>query len=166
MRVVFRRLDRVRKSPVGHGRARSLRTAPRGVEVLAERGGEGPVPLLGGVLVDQRGAWARVAEPGHEFLSGRALDRSESTARGAKVVKVGTGHASRSRSLGPDLVEVAAAEPAALRADENEAVSSAFGVAVEMIAQFGREFGGERQTALASAGSGIFEDETALVRLH
>jgi hypothetical protein len=34
-------------------------------------------------------------------------------------VEMSTGHASGDRSLGPDLVEVAATEPAALRADED-----------------------------------------------
>jgi hypothetical protein len=39
---------------------------------LPEAIGDGLVPVLGGVLVDHRGARAGVAEPGHEFLEGQA----------------------------------------------------------------------------------------------
>ena len=87
--------------------------------------------LFGGVLLDQRGGRAGVAEPGHEFLGGCALGRGERAAGVAQVVEMGTGHASGDRGLGPDLVEVAATEPAALRADEDEAMPPAFGVTVK-----------------------------------
>jgi hypothetical protein len=45
-------------------------------------------------------------------------------------------------------------------------MSSVFGVAVEVMAEVGHQFGRERQPALASTGLGILEDQTAFVGLH
>jgi hypothetical protein len=60
---------------LGHLRARSFRPGLLSAGVtgeLAEPGGDRLVSVSGGVLVDHRGARAGVAEPGHEFLDGRA----------------------------------------------------------------------------------------------
>jgi hypothetical protein len=68
-----------------------------------------------------------VAEPGHEFLGGRARGGGERPASVPQVVKVHAGHASPSACLGPDQVEVATSEPAATKAEIFNFVRNDFG---------------------------------------
>ena len=67
--------------------ARSSRVAfPQSPEDDVETGGDGPVPVSGGVLVAPTGGWVGVAEPGHQLAFGGAGPSCERASGVAKVV--------------------------------------------------------------------------------
>ena len=79
------------------------------------------VAVTRGVLVDHRGTDAGVPEARHQLFERGARCGREGAARVPKVVKMKFRHGHHGARFGPDrLVEVRAAQPAALRADKDE----------------------------------------------
>ena|SRR6516164_8156012 len=118
---------------------------------VAKRYRDGLVAVSRGVLVDERGPGAGVAEPGHQLFEAGAGGGGEGPARMPEIVEVHAGRTSFRAGLDPDPAEVGAPEPRTLGADEDQAPLPRLGEPLQVPADLGHEFGRERNRAAARA---------------
>jgi hypothetical protein len=93
-----------------------------GLDVGVDRARDGQVSPTGLVLIDDRGALAVVAHPGHQILQARAAGGREVVPGVPEIMKVQARCASRMDGVGPGrhLVEVAAPQRSTLDPREDE----------------------------------------------
>ena len=88
---------------------------------VAKRHRDGLVAVPRGVLVDECGPRAGVAEPGHQLFKAGASSGGQGAARVPEIVEVNAGRPGFRAGLHPDPPEVGAPEPRALGAHEDQA---------------------------------------------
>lgn len=79
---------------------------------------DGLVPLLGGVLVDERGPGTGMSHPLHQLARAGTLARRHRVAGVAEIVEMQVGQAHSVAGYGPSPPEGRPPQPATLRADQ------------------------------------------------
>jgi len=121
----------------------------------AQRVGDGPVALHGGVLLDQRGPRGRVAHAVHQLSQSRTGLRGEGVPRVPQIMKVEASELGCADRLAPCPGEVRPPELGALGADEHQALIPLPRVRVQVRAGIRQEEFRHRDDALAGVKPGL-----------
>jgi hypothetical protein len=130
-----------------------------------ETGGDGPVPVPGGVLVAAAGGGVGMAEAGHQLALGGAGPSGKGAGRVAKVVEVQFVVSHLVPSPAPVLVEGRGWEQATTLGGEEERVR-VLTDAVEVLGERIEDELGESNYSPASLGLGLGQDATPTVEAY
>ena len=130
-----------------------------------ETGGDGPVPVSGGVLVAATGGGVGMAEAGHQLALGGAGPSGEGASRVAKVVEVQFVASHLVPSPAPVLVEGRGRKQATTLGREEERVR-VLADAVEVLGERVEDELGESNYSPAGLGLGLGQETAPAIEAH